>query len=123
MNAEHVMLIQVKSAADVESSATLSVLVHAVEALRTVAAPAGAVSRWLFLRAVPGGWLRQCVDSYPRDRAALCRALVAKIAARLSDATFIPRGPRRQPLPEPVSPIEQNNDKHDEESECLPPGQ
>jgi hypothetical protein len=68
MNAEHVMLIQVKSAADVESSATLSVLVHAVEALRMVTAPAGQVSRWLFLRAVPGRWLRECADAYPFDR-------------------------------------------------------
>jgi hypothetical protein len=75
MNATEVMLIQVKSAADPDSSATLSVLVDAVEALRTVPAPPGAVSRWLFLRAVPGPWLRECVDQYPTSRPDLRRAL------------------------------------------------
>ena len=79
MNAVHVMLIQVKSAADVASSATLSVLVDAVEALRTVPAPPGAVSRWLFLRAVPGPWLRQCVDQYPTSRPDLRCALARTI--------------------------------------------
>jgi Holliday junction resolvase len=79
MNAEHVMLIQVKSSSNIGSSATLSILVEAVEALREVPAPAGQVSRWLFLRAVPGGWRRECVDAYPFDRMYLRDALARTV--------------------------------------------
>jgi hypothetical protein len=87
MNEKAIRLVQVKALSHPDSSRSIGVLVQAAEDLRRVPVPTSTTSRWLFLRAVPGSWLRVCVDGLPNDDDVMRAALDKRVRSHRREAS------------------------------------